>query len=136
MGKQFLEEHVPGQIGFRVEALYNAHGDCVTFKIADEASVRDRLDSVLTLYRSAIDERVIGFQLKDVAALRDAIGAEAFQVKSARQGDKLVSVSLLLLMAFNKASEKGEIQRNRLKDYDTVMHDVYRAGEVNIPITV
>lgn len=51
---------------FKVEPWYNPYGQCIVCQIADEAVVADRVDGTLTLYRSAIDNRVIGYQIEGV----------------------------------------------------------------------
>ena len=47
---------------------YNAAGDCIVFLTANEGVVADRVDEYLTLYRSAVDNRVVGPQAVAYAA--------------------------------------------------------------------
>lgn len=62
----FVGDHEPK---FSKEPWYNEHGDCVHYRSVDEAVVAERLDDWVTLYRSAVDDRVIGFQLKNIKEL-------------------------------------------------------------------
>lgn len=93
------DEHVDGAIGV---PWYNQHGDCIMFQTADEATIADRIDSFLTLYRSAVDERVIGFCLKDVMTLIQKYGYEGLSVSAGVKGDRVVSVRALLLAAYSE----------------------------------
>ncbi|MBI4556895.1 MAG: hypothetical protein HY706_04865 [Candidatus Hydrogenedentes bacterium] len=79
---------------------YNRAGDCLVFQTVDEAYVGDRIDDVLTIYRSISDNRPIGFQLKDVKTIIDEYGYEGLRVETTVQGDRLVSVYALLLAAY------------------------------------
>ena len=63
MEKHFLADMMEGTPTFKAEPWYNPHGDCISYKMADEAVVADRVDELLTVYNSAVDNRSIGFQL-------------------------------------------------------------------------
>ena len=79
---------------------YNEQGDCIQF-IADQvAEIADRIDDYLTIYRSAEDDKPIGFQLKDVKALIRKFGYKGIQVEALVSQKNLVSVTALLLSAF------------------------------------
>jgi len=103
METQFLEQFDLPNPTFRPEPWYNVYGDCIVYLAANEASIADRVDSALTLYRSAEDRRVIGFQLKDVHALMESVGADGVVVGSESEDDEIVSVFLLLLTAAKKS---------------------------------
>lgn len=102
MEKHFLAELVDGEPGFIRGPWYNPFGDCLVVALVDEARVADRIDEVLTIYRSAIDDRPIGFQIKGVAALIKRFGLDGLSVESVGSDDELVSVSVsgLLLTAY------------------------------------
>ena len=89
MEKHFLDGQFEGPQEFRPEPWYNPYGDCIQYLIADEAPVADRIDDILTIYRSAIDNRPIGYQIKDVLALIKEFG-----------WDGLASVTALFLAAY------------------------------------
>ena len=119
MADHFLKDYVEGEPGFKDEPWYNEHGDCVVYKSANEATCAERIDSILTLYRSAIDDRVIGFQIKGVAALMREFGLAGMSIHAETDRDEVVSVSMLLLAAVRASKEVGT--RDRLEAYDSVL---------------
>jgi len=124
MEEHFLSEYMQGAPEFRPEPWYNPHGDCVVFQMANEAIVADRVDEVLTIYRSACDNRAIGFQIKGVAALIRRLGLEGFMIRSETDECKLISVSALLLAAY----EHGPLTINRRMAYASVLDNPPRFG--------
>ncbi len=70
--------------------------------MVDEASVADRIDELLTIYRSAIDNRPIGFQIKGVAAIIRTFGLAGLAIDSHADVESIKSVSItaLLLAAY------------------------------------
>ena len=55
--RHFLADTVGSKPTFSEEPWYNQDGDCLVYKMANEASVADRIDELLTIYRSAEDTR-------------------------------------------------------------------------------
>jgi hypothetical protein len=110
MEKHFLEDQVQGEPEFKAEPWYNRYGDCIVYQIADEAVVADRVDEVLTIYRSALDNRPIGFQMKGVGAIVKAFNLQGLAVCSSTdtQGSRLISVATLLLAAYDKSPRTAE----------------------------
>lgn len=53
---------------------YNPEGDCIVYQIHDEAIVADRIDDILTIYRSAQTGNPIGYQITGVTALTKRFG--------------------------------------------------------------
>jgi hypothetical protein len=106
MAKHFLADTMQGQerSGFRAEPWYNPEGDCIVYKMADEAVVADRIDDLLTIYRSAVDNRPIGFQIKGVAAIIRKFGFGGLAVFSEADAASMRSVSIaaLLLAAYEE----------------------------------
>ena len=102
MEKHFLNDMMEGQPTFRPEPWYNPYGDYIIYQMEDEAVVADRVDELLTVYRSAIDNRPIGYQIKGVHAILSRFGLDAITVEShSEQGSvKSISVSMLLLAAY------------------------------------
>ena len=119
MEKHFLENTVEGPPVFRAEPWYNQDGDCITYQMADEAIVAERVDDILTVYRSAIDNRPIGFQIKSVIAIIKKFGLDGLWVSSeTRDGEtKRISVTALLLAAY----EDGFQTIGRRRAYASVM---------------
>lgn len=106
MEKHFLADMMAGEgnPAFRAEPWYNPHGDCIVYKMADEAVVAERVDDLLTVYNSAVDDRPIGFQIKGVQAIIRKLGLDGLLVASkVKEGTmKSVSVTALLLAAYEE----------------------------------
>ena len=119
MERHFLEGEMEGPHEFKAEPWYNPHGDCVVYQIADEALVADRIDDVLTIYRSAVDDRPIGYEIKDVIALIKRFGLDGLACASDETEDEVtrVSVTALLLAAY----EDGPKTTNRRRAYASAM---------------
>jgi len=102
METHFLAHQVEGEPEFRAEPWYNPYGDCVVYQLADEPIVAERVDKVLTIYRSANDNRPIGFQIKGVLEIIGRFGLAGLLVLSSEDasGLKAVSVAALLLAAY------------------------------------
>jgi hypothetical protein len=130
MDTHFLADYVADpQATFTAEPWYNSYGDCIEYRCADEATVADRIDGVLTLYRSANDDRVIGFQLKGVKAMMDKFGFDAATMAAETAGGRVVSVRLLLLAA-GKESERTE-SFTGLQAYDEALET---AGDKTVEV--
>jgi hypothetical protein len=101
MEKHFLADVMEGAPTFRAEPWYNAYGDCIVYQMADEAIVADRIDELLTVYRSAVDDRPIGFQIKGVAGMVRKLGLDGLAVYSDAdaRGVKGISIAALLQAA-------------------------------------
>ena len=121
MEKHFLEGMMEGEgkPEFRAEPWYNPDGDCIVFKMADEAIVAERVDELLTVYNSAVDNRPIGFQIKGVQAIIRKLGLDGLAVASESDGTavKAISIAALLLAAY----EEGEPTLARRRAYASVM---------------
>jgi hypothetical protein len=104
---------------FKTEPWYNALGDCIVYQMVDEALVADRIDEILTIYRSGIDDRPIGYEIKDVLAIIQKYGFEAIACTSGQTDEELTSVSIaaLLLVAY----EEGPKNTNRRHGYAAAM---------------
>jgi hypothetical protein len=115
MEKHFLADMMEGESAFKAEPWYNPYGDCVTYKMADEALVADRVDEWLTVYKSAVDNRPIGFQIKGVQAIITKFGLDGLAIswQADAQGVKSISVAMLLLAAY----EQGPRTMSRRKAY-------------------
>lgn len=81
---------------------YNPDGDCIVYHTVDEATVAERVDDVLTVYKSTISGKAIGFQLKGVGAIMRALGGGAVEVECEECNKEIrnVSMSALLLTAY------------------------------------
>ncbi len=119
MEKHFLADMASGESEFRAEPWYNPYGDCIVYKMADEAVVANRVDELLTVYNSAVDDRPIGFQIKGVHAIISKFGLDALGVHSTgdARGVRSVSIVTLLLAAY----EDGPRTLGRRTAYATAM---------------
>ncbi len=102
--EHFLAHLMEGEPTFRAEPWYNQQGDCLVYKMANEAAVADRIDELLTVYRSAEDNRPIGFQIKGVCAIIRRLGVDGLAVASEASSDcvKSISIVALLLAAYEE----------------------------------
>jgi hypothetical protein len=104
-----------GKAEFRALPWYNGEGDCIIYQIADEAFVARRIDELLTIYNSVVDNKTIGFQIKGVHAIIKKIGLDALSVMSENEAHQIKSISItaLLLLAY----EGGPRTINRRRGY-------------------
>ncbi|MBI4570300.1 MAG: hypothetical protein HY719_18050 [Planctomycetes bacterium] len=144
MDQHFLDAEVKdaGLSGFKPEIWYNLHGDCLEFCAANEGVEGDRIDSVITIYRSTLDRRPIGFQVKGVRALIDLLDATSFSVEA--RGDQhsvfRVKVEVVTAAAFAQAAQRNpRIFRHldRLAPLMTLMGASAQGGdEIDVPTSV
>jgi hypothetical protein len=132
MADHFLKDCVTGEPGFKAEAFYNPYGDCVDYQSVDEAICADRLDSLITLYRSAVDGRVIGFQIKGIKAILGALGFETMAVGAKKEADQSISLIVLVLAACKLAEEK-EARKDQLEALSSLFPEIADQN-VSIPL--
>jgi hypothetical protein len=106
MEENFLKDFVEGEPKFKAEPWYNLDGDCIHYQAADEAVYAERIDSFLTLYRSAIDDRVIGFQVKGIRAILKMFEATEMVIRAKKKADQPVSVIELVVYALKAGDGK------------------------------
>lgn len=100
MERHPFEQVVKGPAQFRPEPWYNHWGDCVEYKLADEAHYARRVDDLLTVYHSLDNDRVIGFQIKGVGAMAKELDLKAFSLTAQEStrtfgGDEITKILLL-----------------------------------------
>ena len=108
MEEHFLKDFVSGPKGIKPPVpYYNPHGDCITFQLVDEAIVADGIDDVLTIYRSVVTNKPIGYQLKNVQAIARQSGCNGVMVQHEHDCEELkqVTLNLLLLTAYEQGSK-------------------------------
>jgi hypothetical protein len=98
MEKHFLADTMCGESEFKAEPWYNPYGDCIIYKMADEAVVANRVDEILTIYHSAVDERPIGFQIKGVHAIIRKCGLDGLGLHTTRNAQEVKNISILALL--------------------------------------
>lgn len=130
--EHFLAGTIEGEPTFRAEPWYNAYGDCLVYKMANEAAVADRIDDLLTIYRSAEDNRPIGFQIKGVAAIIRKFGLSGLQIASETDTESVRSVSITALLL--AAYEEYPPTLSRRLGYTAAMEFDFRATKRSIPM--
>ena len=131
METHFLAEAVGTAPTFSAEPWYNPYGDCIVYKLVDEAAAADRIDDLLTIYRSADDNRPIGFQIKGVAAIIRKFGLAGLAVAPAVDGSSMTSVSIAAIIL--AAYEEGAPTIGRRNGYATAMEFDVPKGKRRIP---
>jgi hypothetical protein len=117
--EHFLAHLMEGEPVFQAEPWYNPHGDCLVYKMANEAAVADRIDELLTIYRSAEDNRPIGFQIKGVMATIRKLGWSGLAVASEANAECVQSISIMALLL--AAYEERASTLGRRIGYTTAM---------------
>jgi len=107
MARHFLDDVMDGSPEFHAAPWYNPDGDCIVYQMANEAIVADRIDPVLTVYRSAIDRRPIGFQIKGVQAIIRKFGFDGLAVAAQSDDTTVRSISIVALLL--AAYEQGPL---------------------------
>src|SRR5271168_62321 len=105
MEEHFLKDFVEGaERCTEPEPWYNPDGDCIIYQMVDEAAVAERIDEILTIYRSAITEKPIGYQIKDVRAIATRAGWDGVLVTCKTDEEELKQINLyaLLLAAYDQ----------------------------------
>lgn len=98
MERHFLADAVCGEQRFDPRPRYVPHGDCIVYRLADEAVVANRIDDVLTIYESAIDRRAIGYQIKGVHALVRKFGLDGLAVHTESASGEIQSISIVAIL--------------------------------------
>jgi hypothetical protein len=98
-----------------IRPWYNEEGDCIEFQTRHESVVADRIDNYLTIYRSAIDNKPIGYKIKDVRALTKKLGVDGLTCIAKLNNSIVLSIQILLMIAFKNtpattASVEGYIE--------------------------
>ena len=134
MDEHFLKGLIVGETRQNPEPWYNPDGDCIIYQMIDEAIVADRIDEVLTIYRSAITNKPIGYQIKGVVALAKLFGWSGVLVECKEDNEQLKQVSLFALLL--AAYERGPKTIGRRKAYADTFEsfaDRSRIGAEDLP---
>ena len=102
---------------FNARPWYNDYGDCVVFHSTDKEGYADRVDDLLTLYRSVETDQVTGFQVKGVAAIVKLIGCDGMAVRATTEDGAVreVEISALLVVAACEADQPPDKEQRRRK---------------------
>ena len=91
-----LTEYMTGRKaqGFTPHSFYSKEGDFLTYYFCDEDFYADRIDDILTIYRTMDQADFVGFKLKGIRHLLDTLGDFTLQV---RDGDGALKLGMLFL---------------------------------------
>lgn len=120
MAAEFLRKvmaQVDGEPTFERRPWYNPYGDCLVFHVSEDATYADRVDEVLTLYRSIEDDGVVGFQIKGVQAIMKITGSDTIAVSAKTEGGNLTEVALALLLIAGACKSSTEDTPRRMRAY-------------------
>jgi hypothetical protein len=76
---EFVSKNQPQ--GFSSRPYYSRDGDSLSFYFRDEASYGERVDQLLTLYRSIENKRIVGCQIKGVQCILKRLNEFGVQTK-------------------------------------------------------
>ena len=102
MEEHLLNKYVVGEKGFKAEPWYNSIGDCIEYNTTNEAVVADRIDEKLTIYRSLLTNKPIGFKIKDVRAILQRYSYEGLAIMSVEKNNVLISIAAIILAAYEQ----------------------------------
>ncbi len=125
--KHFLEDFVSGPSGITPEPWFNPPGDCIIYQTSDEPFVADRIDELLTLYRSIENNAVIGYQIKGVRAILNIFDFDSLTVACNQDGKEISFVAVLLA-----AYEKGPKTIGRRKSYTDAFESVPQRQQIRL----
>ncbi|HUW30135.1 MAG TPA: hypothetical protein VM223_00825 [Planctomycetota bacterium] len=112
MVQHFPSKKLNGESSFKKVPLYNEFGDCIDYRTSGETAYRDRLNSLITLYRSMEDDRVIGFQIKGVTALLRRLGCNVLKIVTAgTKADNSIPLIAVLFCAIQESKEKAPLKK-------------------------
>src|SRR5438270_23949 len=92
--------------GFRSCPYYSKEGDFLTFFFEDEDHYAERMDEILTVYRSMKTEEFVGFKLKGVLHLLKTLGDLSVTVFDR---DGVLMLSMLLIAGSMKTKEHSAL---------------------------
>ena len=113
---------------------YNASGDCIQFQTVHDAIVAERIDEYLTIYRSAVNNQPIGFQLKDVKALINKYRFEGIVVKASVSEDALVSATSLLVRILTDSVPSIGRRDGYTEAIETIRDSPKEEDDVKVPV--
>lgn len=137
MDKHFLDEQVEGEPGFQKEFWYNPYGDCLELYTENVAVVADRIDDIITIYRSAETKAPVGCQIKGIRALLMHLDANHVRVEVGETQNVVrhVKVEFAVLAALRNSLMLPTAIRHldRYADLFGIMGASARGKEVAVP---
>ena len=131
MAEHFLRDHVSGASREAPTPWYNPEGDCIIYQASDEAVIAERVDDLLTIYRSFNTGKAIGYQIKGVMAIIQIFGLDGVLVDCEEQNQELRRISLFALLL--AAYERGPKTIGRRRGYAGAFESFSRDHVLQIP---
>jgi hypothetical protein len=105
--KEFLQENQTEMKPFEPSPMYTPEGDSLMFYMKDEESYRERIDDLLTVYRSVETNEIIGCQIKGVRHKLEELSKFLVTLKSTE-----LELGLLFLTYMAMASRDETIRHS------------------------
>ena len=102
-----------GTPSYLAEPWYNLAGDCIEYHFVPDESYADRVDSVLTVFRSVKTDEIVGCQVKGITALHQILGDFSFHFQAGN-----ASLGVLILGAFYSGTRSRYADSERKRLYD------------------
>ncbi len=122
----YLRDREP--LGFTPRPYYCPDGDTLTFYFRDEEAYSERVDELLTVYKSIENSELVGCKVKGVAGLIDRL--KSFGI-CLHPEDEPFSLSLLFLSATNRQAANVDHYYQEMgqftKDVKVPLHDLQLA---------
>lgn len=112
---------------FQIHPHYDSDSDSLTVFIANDESFRERVDSLLTVYRSIKSNAVVGCHIKHVTKIVNTVHAFQLGIQSGR-----IKIGLILL---GLPLTEGERVQLKSADYKEIVGPIAElAGTYEIPV--
>jgi hypothetical protein len=98
--EEFIRSNPPEK--FQPKPYYSKNGDALTFYFKDVPSYGDRIDSILTIYRSVENDEMVGCQIKGVRHILEKMGSFGVHVDDSVQ----LSILFWAYLVFTKLHEE------------------------------
>ena len=102
-----LADYIKGKrpAAFEARPLYVAEGDCLTFYFKDDDAYAERIDELLTVYRSAGTRELVGCQVKGVRYILKNLGTFGVEIRDGKVDLRV----LFMAYAFTRKRIPAEI---------------------------
>ena len=107
MDQEFLAQFKNAKPSFRAEPFYNPYGDCIDYQTVDDDFYGDRLNSLITVYRSFADRRVIGFLIKGVRRILHSIDCNIMAITTTEEANGSISLIEIVTAAMQVRGEEA-----------------------------
>lgn len=136
--EKFIEEQISeeGQ-EFEPYGFYNEAGDCIEVYLSGDLVVEDRINEIITIYRSQKDNQPIGFQIKGVKDILEEWEAErvGFHAATKKREDKeRIELTELTVAAISLSSkDEKELEpeeKEKMNEFQGLYAEAERHGDL------